>query len=89
MEGRTPLPAKFNLQVQLQQLALTIHAGGLNLVVSVPRTPSYDQAITLVRSLEWLAENGPLPVVVLLPKGAMDIAPLQRILYGAWALSWG
>jgi len=84
LSGRPPSVAGIPAQIQLQQLCLAIHPGGLLMIVEISRLDSDDQARGLVRSLEWLAENGPLAVIALLPVGSTHYLPLQRILYGAY-----
>ncbi|MCF6199141.1 MAG: endonuclease domain-containing protein [Hyphomicrobiaceae bacterium] len=83
LDGQLPRFSSFPRQIELQQLCLAIHTGGLTLIVDIPELPCENQAAGLVRSLEWLAENGPLAVIALLPKGAEKNVSLQRILYGA------
>ncbi len=83
LDGQLPRFSSFPSQIELQQLCLAIHSGGLTLIVDIAELPCENQAAGLVRSLEWLAENGPLAVMVLLPSGAEKSVSLQRILYGA------
>ena len=83
LDDRVPRFPDMPRQVELQQLCLALHAGGLTLLVELTELPDENQAAGLVRSLEWLAENGPLAVVLLLPEGAEACVGLRRILYGA------
>jgi len=84
MAGATPRASGAAPALELAQLGLAIHPGGLVLVTSLdPALGSPAVAAAFIHLIEWAARTAGAAVVVLATEPPGDLRPWQRILYGA------
>ncbi|MGO9170764.1 MAG: endonuclease domain-containing protein [Rhodomicrobium sp.] len=84
LNARAPVLQEFNAADQLHQLSLAVHRHGVVLIVALEdHQASFEQLRAFSQSTIWLAQNGNVAVIVLIP-ASMAVNPgLDALLYDA------
>lgn len=79
-EGRLPLPMGYQPAVQVSQLASTLGADKLAIVITAEQSPDESVATVLRAAADWLAANASAPVMLLLPRDAFPGSGLEKLI---------
>lgn len=86
LRGKAPRPKGVHWSIEIAQLCLAIHAGGLVLVIDVGPLPDPREAHALVHALELVAYQAKVAIVLLCETGPAFVPPYDRLMVDSFVI---